>query len=60
MGDFSISARLDSLRDEIRLIYDQELFYRRSAQHSKEGIAAHAQRELRLLDIQVELQKLQK
>lgn len=59
MLEFSISARLDALRDEIRLICNQELYYRSRAPHSRQEIAAHARRELRLLEIEAELEKLQ-
>jgi hypothetical protein len=60
MNTASISARVESLREEIRLIQDQERFYQALKRDSFEQMAAHARRELRLLDIQTELRKLQR
>ena len=57
--DASISARVESLREEIRLIQNQERFYQTLKRNSFEQLAAHARRELRVLDIETELQKLQ-
>jgi uncharacterized protein (TIGR02271 family) len=60
MNTASISARVESLREEIRLIQNQERFYQALKRDSFEQMAAHARRELRLLDIQTELRKLQR
>jgi hypothetical protein len=56
----SISARIGSLREEIRVIQNQERFFRTLKRNSFEESAAHARRELRLRDIQGELQELQR
>jgi len=58
MQSASISTIVESLREEIQLIQNQERFYRSKRHHSGEEIAAHSCRELRLLDIQAELNKL--
>jgi len=51
MQSASISTIVESLREEIQLIQNQERFYRSKRHHSDEEIAAHSRRELRLLDI---------
>ena len=56
----SILTFVESLREEIKLIQNQERFYRQKAHHSQEEITAHSRRELRLLDIRAELHKLQR
>jgi Dodecin len=49
--DASISARVESLRDEIRLILNQERFYRTVKHRSFERVTVHARRELRVVSI---------
>jgi hypothetical protein len=56
----SISARVDALREEGRLIQNQERFYGTLKRPSFEESAAHARRALRVLQIQTELQKLRR
>jgi hypothetical protein len=58
MQSASISTFVQSLREEIKIIQNQERLYRTKRHHSSEEIAAHSRRELRLLDIQAELHKL--
>ena len=58
MHSGSISTVLESLREEIKLIQNQECFYRRKPHHTLDEITAHCRRERRLLDIQAELNKL--
>jgi negative regulator of sigma E activity len=58
MDSPAIAARVESLREEITIIRNQELFYQRRSRHSYEEIRAHARRELRLLDIQAALRRL--
>lgn len=56
----SMLARIENLREEIKLIQNRERFYRTVKRYSFEENAAHARREIRLLELQVELGKLQK
>jgi hypothetical protein len=58
MDNPAISAQVESLREEITIIRNQELFYQRRSHHCYEEIRAHARRELRLLDIQAALRRL--
>jgi hypothetical protein len=67
MDNPAISARVESLREEITIIRkreeitiirNQELLYQRRSHHCYEEIRAHARRELRLLDIQTALRRL--
>ena len=60
MNGASIVALLESFREEIALIRNQERFYRTRERPSFEEKAAHARREARLLEIQAELGKLQR
>jgi protein-arginine kinase activator protein McsA len=60
MQDASILARIDSLREEIKLIQNQERFYHTIKRDSFEENAAHTQREIRLLEMQIELGSLQR
>jgi protein-arginine kinase activator protein McsA len=60
MQDASILARIDSLREEIKLIQNQERFYHTVKRDSFEGNAAHIRRKIRLLEMQVELGSLQR
>jgi protein-arginine kinase activator protein McsA len=59
MQDASILARIDSLREEIKLMQNRERFYRTLKRDSFEENAAHIRREIRLLEMQVELGSLQ-
>jgi hypothetical protein len=54
----SISVYVETLREEIRLIENQELFYRSGRTHTREQMAAHVLRGIRLMEIQTTLQKL--
>src|SRR5437763_15346093 len=58
MDNPAISARVESLREEITIIRNQELLYQRRSHDCYEEIRAHARRELRLLDIQTALRRL--
>ena len=60
MHDASMLARIESLREEIILIQNQERFYLTVKRYSFEENAAHTRREIRLLEIQAELGKLQR
>ena len=48
------------LRREIELIQEEERAYRIMPRHSQASTMAHASRKLRLVEIQAELEKLQK
>jgi len=56
----SISARTEALRQEIRLIQEEESSYRCAKKHSADEHAAHGKRELRLQEIRAELETLQR
>ena len=58
MDDDSILARTKMLRKEIQLIQEQEEQYRRTRHPSAADEMAHATRELRLMEIRAELDKL--
>jgi protein-arginine kinase activator protein McsA len=60
MHDTSILARIESLREEIKLIQNQERFFHTVKRDSFEESATHTRREIRLLEMQVELGKLQR
>jgi protein-arginine kinase activator protein McsA len=60
MHDAAILARIESLQEEIKVIQNQERFYRTVKRDSFETDAAHTRREIRLLEMQVELGKLQR
>jgi len=59
-GGNSISLRTEMLRDEIRSVQEQERLYHRRSYHSSADARAHASRELRLVTIEAEMEKLQK
>jgi len=59
MNTISISAKAEVLREEIKLILNQERLYRKARQRSLSDRMAHAARELRLMAIREELAKLQ-
>ena len=60
MHHASMFARMKSLREEIKIIQNQERFYRTVKRDSFEENAAHTRREIRLLEMQAELGKLQR
>jgi hypothetical protein len=60
MHHSSILARNESLREEIKLMQNQERFYRTVKHDSFEENVAHTRREIRLLEMQAELEKLQR
>src|SRR5207302_2713657 len=60
MNDASILARIESLREEITLMQNQERFYSKRKSHSFEERTAHNRREARLIEIHAELGKLQR
>jgi protein-arginine kinase activator protein McsA len=55
----SRSAHIESLREQIKLIQNQERFYRTVKRYSLGENAAHIRREIRLLEIQAEIGSLQ-
>jgi hypothetical protein len=55
----SRSAHIESLREQIKLIQNQERFYRTVKRYSFGENAAHIRREIRLLEIQAEIGRLQ-
>ena len=58
MSDFSISARTEMLREEMKEMMNQERLYRRGKHRSSADEILHATRELRLCEIGTELEKL--
>lgn len=60
MDEYSISARTEVLREEIRIIQQQEHIYRREQRPSLADEMAHANRKARLLEIKAQLEKLRK
>jgi hypothetical protein len=56
----SISARTEMLRQEIRLIQEDEGRYRSAKKHSGAEQTEHAKREFRLREIRAELETLQR
>jgi len=60
MQHVSILPRIQSLRKEIKLVQNQERFYRTVKRDSLEENVAHTRREIRLLEMQAELEKLQR
>lgn len=58
--EHSISADTEKLRKEIALIQDQERANHRATHHSVTENMSHARRELRLLEIKAEPEKLHK
>ena len=59
MENSSISARVETLREEIKVIKELERCYRSTKHHSASARFAHASRELRLFEIRAELDRLQ-
>ena len=53
-------ARIETLREEIKLIQNQQRFYRTVKRCSFEQDTENIRREIRLLELQGELQKLQR
>ena len=60
MQHASILPHIESLREEIKLIQNQERVYHTVKRDSFEENAAHIRREIRLLEMQVELGSLQR
>ena len=60
MEDDSISARAQELRREIELIKGEQRIYRAQKLHSEEAKSAHVKRQLRLVQIRAELERLRK
>ena len=60
MDDCSIAVRTDMLRREIEFIKEEERIYRGMPHHSHAHKKAHANRQLRLIEIRGELETLQK
>jgi len=59
-NEHSVALFVGTIREEIKLIQNQELYYRKLKDHTFEQITAHARRESRLLEIQEDLQRLRK
>ena len=59
-NEHSIAPFVETIREEIKLIQNQELYYRKLKHHTLEQITAHVRRESRLLDIREDLQRLRK
>lgn len=59
MDFVSRSVRLQMLREEIKLILDQELLYQRTSDRSDVERASHSSRMSRLLRIRKELRQMQ-
>jgi len=60
MYNYSISSYVETIREEIRRIQDQELFYRKRKRPTFMETAAHDIRESRMLEIRETLQKLRR
>ena len=60
MDDTPITARIEALCKEIKAIQDLEQTYRTAKRRFRADRKAHANRELRLLEIRVELEQLKK
>ena len=58
MYSYSISSYVETIREEIKRIWDQELFYRKQDNPTFEETLAHDNRESRMLEIRQTLQKL--
>ena len=58
MYNYSISSYVETIREEIKRIQDQELFYRKQKSPTFVETAAHDSRESRMLEIRATLQKL--
>jgi hypothetical protein len=59
MHHVSILPRIQSLRKEIELVQNLERFYRTVKRDSLEENVAHTRRQIRFLEMQAELEKLQ-
>jgi hypothetical protein len=60
MYSHSISSYVETIREEIKRIHDQELLYRKRKQPTFVEMAAHQRRECRMLEIQAALQNLRR
>ena len=60
MEDTRITACIKALGEEIKSIQDLERRYRTTKPHSRAERMEHASRELRLVEIQAQLEKLKK
>jgi len=60
MHQQSISVYVETIRQELNLIENQEIFYRKAKYHTPPQIAAHVERGSRLLEIRTQLQRLRK
>jgi len=60
MYKHEVSSHLDAIREEIKLIQNQELAYHKHKRHTFTQMIAHTLRESRLLEIHTKLQNLQK
>jgi hypothetical protein len=60
MHHVSTLPRIESLRKEIKLVQNQERFYRTVKRDSFEENVSHTRREIRVLEMQAELEKLQR
>ena len=58
MYSYSISSYVETIREEIKRIWDQELLYRNQNNPTFEETLAHDNRESRMLEIRTTLQKL--
>ena len=58
MDKQSLSSPVEKIREEIKLIENQEFRYRKLKHHTFEEITARDRRESRLRTIRLELQKL--
>lgn len=52
-----VSSYVETIREEIRLIQNQELWYRKRKHHTSEQMRAHDSRRSRLHEIHAELQR---
>ena len=60
MEDTRITARIETLGEEIKAIQYLERRYRTTKRRSRADEMAHASRELRLVEIRAELEQLKK
>ena len=60
MEDDSISARTQELRREIELVTGEQRIYRAKKLHSEAAKSARVKRQLRLVQIRAELERLRK
>lgn len=52
------SSYVETIREEIKFIQNQELWYRKCKRHTSGQMKAHDSRRLRLHEIQAQLQKV--